>query len=390
MEGNSGVKEQTALIYSSEFGRCGYGSEHPLEGRRFHLVHELMEAFGLTRLPGCSVFDTAPAEEEELLTFHSRGYVEKLKEFSSSDEPRADFRYGLGDMENPVFRGLYDWARLSVGGTLRAASLVSEEGYAVAFNPAGGWHHAHRSRASGFSYLNDAVIAINRLVRKGKRVAYLDIDAHHGDGVQEAFYDTDRVLTISIHERGIHFFPGTGSEKETGTGSGKGYSVNIPLKEHTDDAIYMKAFDEVAFPLIAAYNPDILFTQLGADTFRTDPLTRLELTTHSYCYILRKLKALRIPWIAVGGGGYDNVNVARAWTLAWAVMNGVELPPRLPARFVRILEELGYPNRMLLDAMHWAQEDDRNRALDAVEKSISAIRKKVFPVIIGPYGQASG
>jgi len=223
-------------------------------------------------------------------------------------------------------------------------------------------------------------------LKKGKRVAYLDLDAHHGDGVQEAFYDTDRVLTISIHESGIHFFPGTGSEKEIGTGKGRGYSVNVPLKEHTDDALFMKAFDEVAFPLLAAYDPDVMVTQLGADTFRTDPLTRLEITTHSYSYVVRKLKALKIPWVAVGGGGYENINVARAWTLAWAIMNGVELPPRLPARFIRTIQELGYPNRMLLDAMHWAEDDDRNRALDAVEKSIQAIRKKVFPVIIGAYG----
>jgi len=380
------VTAKTALIYSSDFGRFSYGREHPFKVQRFRLAYELMERFGLTSLPGARILDSIPATEEDLLTFHSRAYLGKLKEFSISDEPRADFRYGLGDMENPVFRGLYDWARLSAGGTVEAARMVTEEGYDVAFNLAGGWHHAHRSRASGFSYLNDAVIAINKLLHKGKRVVYLDIDAHHGDGVQEAFYDTDRVLTISIHESGLHFFPGTGSEKETGTGSGKGYSVNLPLKEHTDDALYMKAFDEVAFPLIAAYDPDVLFTQLGADTFRTDPLTRLEITTHSYGYILRKLKALRIPWVAVGGGGYDNVNVARAWTLAWAIMNGVELPPKLPAAFIKTIDELGYPNRMLLDAMHWAEEDDRNRALDAVEKSIAAIRKKVFPVIIGTYG----
>ena len=227
----------------------------------------------------------------------------------------------------------------------------------------------------------------------GKRVAYLDIDAHHGDGVQEAFYDTDRVLTISLHEMGINFFPGTGFERETGTGKGKGYSVNVPLLAHTDDALFMKAFDEVAFPLIAAFDPDVLVTQIGVDAFRTDPLTRLEITTHSYSYILRKLKALQIPWVATGGGGYDNINVARAWTIAWAVMNRVELPPRLPAPFVRMISGLGFPHRMLLDAMHWAADDDRNRALDAVEKSIAAIRKTVFPVIIGGssgyYGQAS-
>lgn len=380
------MKPRTALIYSSDFGRFSYGREHPFKVQRFRLAHELMESSGLTELPACRVFEAVPADEADLLTFHTRGYLDKLKEFNAATEPRADFRYGLGDIENPVFPGFYDWARLSVGGTIEAARLVTEEGYSVAFNLAGGWHHAHRSRASGFSYLNDAVIAINRLVRQGKRVAYLDIDAHHGDGVQEAFYDTDRVLTVSIHESGIHFFPGTGSEREIGTGNGKGYSVNLPLKEHTDDALYMKAFDEVAFPLIAAFNPDVLFTQLGADTFRTDPLTRLEITTHSYGYIVRKLKALRIPWVAVGGGGYDSFNVARAWTLAWAVMNGVELPPTLPSGFRKTIKELGYQNRMLLDAMHWAEADDRNRALDAVEKSIAAIRKKVFPIIIGGHG----
>ena len=136
---------------------------------------------------------------------------------------------------------------------------------------------------------------------------------------------------------GISFFPGTGFGKGDGTGKGKGYSVNVPLKEHTDDALFMKAFDEVAFPLIAAFDPDVMVTQLGADTFRTDPLTRLEITTHSYCYIMKKLKALKIPWVAVGGGGYENINVARAWTIAWAIMNRVDLPPRLPARFIKTI-----------------------------------------------------
>jgi acetoin utilization protein AcuC len=234
------------------------------------------------------------------------------------------------------------------------------------------------------------VIAINSLLAKGLRVVYLDIDAHHGDGVQEAYYEDNRVLTISIHESGIYFFPGTGFEKEVGVGAGEGYSVNVPLSAHTDDALYMKAFDEVAYPLIAAFDPDVLVTQIGADTFRTDPLTRLEITTHSYSYILRKIKALRIPWVAVGGGGYDMVNVARAWTIALSVMCDVELAPKLPRSFVERIAAQGYRNTMLLDAMHWAEDDDRNRALDAVEKSIAYLRKKVFPVIIGPYGTVTG
>ncbi|KAF0216264.1 MAG: acetoin utilization protein [Geobacteraceae bacterium] len=377
---------KTALIYSRDFSHYSYGADHPFKVQRYILAYELIRAYGLTDIPRGKICDCRQITDEDLLTFHTPDYLARLKEFSEATESRADFRYGLGDVENPVFPGFYDWACLGAAGTVEAARLVTEEGYDIAFNLAGGWHHAHRGRASGFSYLNDAVVAINKLLAKGKRVVYLDIDAHHGDGVQEAYYDTDRVLTISLHESGICFFPGTGFENETGTGTGKGYAVNVPLLAHSDDALFMKAFDEVAFPLIAAFDPDVLVTQLGADTFRTDPLTRLEITTHSYSYILRKLKALKIPWVAVGGGGYDNINVARAWTIAWAVMNGVELPPRLPASYVEVIAELGFPNKMLLDAMHWAEEDDRNRALDAVEKCIAAIRKTVFPVIIGRYG----
>lgn len=373
---------KTALIYSHDFSSCSYGDYHPFKVQRYRLAYDLMDAYGLTSLSGADVRECNALKDADLLTFHSPEYLQRLAEFNRSNESRADFRYGLGDVENPVFPGFYDWARLCVSGTLEAARLVTEEGYSIAFNLAGGLHHAHRAKASGFSYLNDAVIAINRLLLKGLRVAYLDLDAHHGDGVQEAYFDTDQVLTISLHETGLHFFPGTGFEHEIGKGAGRGYSVNVPLIEHTDDALIMKAFDEVAYPLIAAYDPDVLVTQIGADTFRTDPLTRLEITTHSYSYMIHKLKALRIPWVALGGGGYDLVNVARAWTLAWGIMNGVKLSPRLPESFIRLISGMGLKNTMLLDAMFWAEEDERNNALDAVEKSISSIRRRIFPIII--------
>jgi acetoin utilization protein AcuC len=186
-----------------------------------------------------------------------------------------------------------------------------------------------------------------------------------------------------MHESGIYFFPGTGFEKEIGEGKGLGYTVNIPLLAHTDDPLYMRAFDEAVYPLLAAFNPDIIVAQIGADTFRTDPLTRLEITTHSYAYIMRKIHALKIPWVALGGGGYDLMNTARAWTIAWGIMNGVELSPRLPAGFVKKIRARGYPHSMLLDSMHWAEEHDRGVALDALEKSIGSIRKNIFPVIIG-------
>lgn len=380
---------RTALVYSPLFGNFDYGDEHPFKRQRNRFAYDLMEAYGLLELPNMQIRDCQPVSDELVLSFHDPAYIARLKEFSVSDEPRADFRFGLGDADCPVFKGLYECAALGTGATLEAVRLVEEENIDIVFNMAGGWHHAHRSKASGFSYLNDAVIAINWLVARGRRVLYLDLDAHHGDGVQEAYYDTDQVLTISIHESGIYFYPGTGFEDEAGEGRGKGYSVNVPLLAHSDDAIYMKAFDEVAYPLIAAFNPDIIVTQIGADTFRTDPLTNLEITTHSYCAMLSKIKRLRIPWVALGGGGYDLMNTARAWTAAWAIMNGVKLNPRLPQSFIDKTEPLGYQNRALLDAQHWAEEGDRTLALNAVEKSIALIKKTIFPGILSGYGATS-
>ncbi|HIJ87616.1 MAG TPA: acetoin utilization protein AcuC [Desulfuromonadales bacterium] len=374
---------RTALIYSPLFGTFNYGDDHPFKLERIHMAYELMSAYGLHELPHMQIRDCLAASDEQLLSFHTPAYIDRLKEFSASDVPRADFRFGLGDADCPVFKGLFECAALGAGSTLEAARLVEEEQCDVAFNLTGGWHHAHRAKASGFSYINDAVIAINWLVARGRRVLYLDIDAHHGDGVQEAYYDTDQVMTISLHESGVYFYPGTGFENEIGEGRGRGYSVNVPLLAHTDDAIYLKAFDEVAYPLIAGFNPDIIVTQIGVDTFRTDPLTNLEITTYSYCEIITKIKRLKIPWVALGGGGYDLMNTARAWTLAWAIMNNVELNPRLPLSFIDKIEPLGYQNRVLLDAMHWAEEDERTVALAAVEKCIASIKKTIFPVILG-------
>ena len=383
------TRGRTALIYSPLFGTFDYGSDHPFKLQRTRMAYDLMDAYGLLELPAMEIRDCNPISDELLLSFHSPDYIARLKEFSVSDEARADFRYGLGDAECPVFKGLYQYATLGVGATFEAARLVEEEGFAAAFNMNGGWHHAHRSRASGFSYLNDAVIAINWLVSRGRRVLYLDIDAHHGDGVQEAYYDTDQVLTISLHESGIYFYPGTGYEDEIGEGRGTGYSVNVPLLAHTDDALYLKAFDEVAYPLIAAFNPDIIVTQIGADTFRTDPLTNLEITTHSYSGILARIKRLKIPWVALGGGGYDLMNTTRAWTIAWAIMNGVELEPLLPSSFIELIEPLGYQNRILLDAKHWAHEPERDTALISLQQSIARIQKTIFPGIFGNYGNST-
>jgi len=241
------------------------------------------------------------------------------------------FHYGLGPGDNPVFRGLFDWSRLVAGASVQAAELVDSGQAGTVFSISGGLHHAFPSRASGFCYINDPVIAIQTLLRKGRRVAYIDIDAHHGDGVQAAFYDTDAVLTISLHETGAMLFPGTGFEHETGTGRGRGYSVNLPMPSYADDELFLFAFDEVVSPLIKAFGPDIIVTQLGVDSFYGDPLAHLAYTTEGFCAVLKRMKSFAPGWVALGGGGYDIATVARAWTLAWAIMNDVDLPNDLPA-----------------------------------------------------------
>ncbi|HKK02030.1 MAG TPA: acetoin utilization protein AcuC [Desulfuromonadales bacterium] len=380
------MKTSCALIYSSRFADYSYGEDHPFKVVRYRLAHDLMAELDLLDCQGVRVVESPLAPEEALLTFHRRDYLETLKEFSLMETPRANFIYGLGDVENPVFQGLYDWSRLVAGGTLEAAWQVVEQGVRVAFNIGGGWHHAHAARASGFSYLNDAVIAINGLVARGLKVAYVDIDAHHGDGVQEAFYDTDRVLTISLHESGRDFFPHTGFTKEMGEGSGYGYSVNVPFTAHADDLIFEQAFQRVVLPLLDSYRPDVLVTQLGVDTLRTDPMTRLELTTGAIEFAARSFLETGLPWIALGGGGYDRLNVARAWSLIWGIIVGASLPDMLPPRFATVAAELGDASGRLRDLPHLAQPDDYARAQLALDKTLRLLEKRVFPL----YGLKQG
>lgn len=184
--------------------------------------------------------------------------------------------------------------------------------------------------ASGFCVYNDAAVAIHWLMDRGLRVAYIDVDVHHGDGVQDAFYDTDQVLTISLHQDGQTLFPGTGFISDTGSGAGAGYSVNIPLPPGTGDKDYLLAFDQLVPPLIDRFQPDILVTQLGVDTHRLDPLANLELTTIGHLALYQSLSNLSRRWLALGGGGYNIDVVPRSWTLAFGIMAGIDHPDSLP------------------------------------------------------------
>ncbi len=368
------------LITSDAYQRFDYGPTHPLQVKRLKLTVELIEAYGLLRGKKTRTLEARQASEEEVLTFHSWDYLQVLKEANSGRFQAEWGGYGLGPGDNPVFPGVLDWGLFCAGGALQAAEWVASGQGPVAFHIAGGMHHAHKSSASGFCYLNDPVLAIIHLLSRGLRVAYIDIDAHHGDGVQEAFYGTNRVLTLSFHQNGRTLFPSTGFVSEMGTGVGTGYSVNVPFFPWTDDQIFIWAFDQIVPSVLQAFQPEVIVTQLGVDTFYNDPLANLSLTSKGFCHAVRFFKGLDKPWVALGGGGYHPVNVARAWTLAWSIMRGRELGQEsLPAPFQETLRGLGYDEKWLRDEEHREEEAKWQRANYEAKATVRAVQESIFP-----------
>jgi acetoin utilization protein AcuC len=370
----------SALIYTDAYVNYQYSDAHPLKPYRLRLTYELMQHYGLLQLPHSGVRETIPATQEELELFHTPAYLNVLRAADAGKRTIPYDRYGLGPGDNPIFPGMYAWSQLCAGGALQAARLVTSGEVDVAFHIAGGLHHGMPEHASGFCYVNDLAIAITELVQQGYRVAYIDVDVHHGDGVQAAFYDTDQVLTISLHESGRFLFPGTGFVEEIGVGKGRGYAVNLPFPPGTDDALFSEGFTAIVPPLVEAYKPDVVVTQLGVDTFHDDPLAHGDLTTAGFVAVLQQLKTLAPRWIATGGGGYNVTNVARAWTLAWGMMNDVEIPDALPAEALPLLRQAGYEGPTLRDSDYQLSQARHDRLRAEVQAAIAYLERHVFPV----------
>ena len=374
---------KTAFIYTDAYLDYDYGPTHPLQVVRLKLTRDLVKAYGLLDLPSVRFISTIHAEEKDLTAFHSEEYLNILRQADNGHLLGNAFSYGLGPGDNPIFRGLYSWSLLTTGATLQAVDFVTEGKGEIAFNIAGGLHHAMSARASGFCYINDPVVGIMKLLRMGKRVAYIDIDAHHGDGVQKAFYETDRVLTISLHETGYTLFPGTGFEHEIGAGEGEGFSINLPFPPGTDDEVYTWTFEEVVPGLVQAFKPDVVVTQLGVDAFYNDPLTNLHLSLAGYERVLRRIKELAPKWVALGGGGYNTSNVARAWTLAWAIMNGVELNEELPESFLKDAAKIGFEAGGLIGSLNPPLHSQNEETRTEMERVVRYIKETVLPKVKG-------
>lgn len=319
-----------ALITSPGLWEHSHGDGHPLRPERLRRTVELLQETGVLAAPNVRVVAPRMATDEELGLFHTKDYIDAVRALSGGDASIPAWKFSFGPGDNPVFEGMFESESLKVGGSLMGAAMVVDGQCDVAFNFGGGMHHAAPDHASGFCVFNDAVIAIQWLVRRGLRIAYVDIDVHHGDGVQWAFYHTGRVLTISLHQSGNTLFPGTGFSDETGRGAGEGYCVNVPLPPQTGDEAYLWAFRQIVPPLVRRFEPDLLVAQLGVDTHYLDPLAELALTTRGQEALFRDIAELSPRWLALGGGGYNLDVVPRAWTLALAVMAGLPLPKALP------------------------------------------------------------
>ena len=380
----------TAVVWDDALTSYDFGPGHPFDPVRVRLTMELARELGVLASPSVTMVEPSPATDGEIETVHDPQYVAIVRHVGRALVPAVPF--GLGTDDNPVFEGMHEAAALVVGATLTAARSVWSGATAHAVSVAGGHHHAMRANASGFCVYNDLAVAIKWLLSAGaERVAYVDLDVHHGDGVQAAFYDDPRVLTISLHEHPATLFPGTGLPEETGSGDGAGYAVNVALPAGTDDAGWLRAVDAVALPLVRSFKPTVLVSQHGCDTHRVDPLAHLSLSVDGQRQAQLMMHELAHElcggrWLATGGGGYALVQVVpRTWTHLLAVAAGapVDQQMAIPAQWRELARSLtgetapetmtdGVPPRYV----SFASGMDPG---DPVDRAIMRTRSVVFP-----------
>jgi len=393
----------TGTLVAWDEALLGYDmGDHPLDPVRVELTMALASALGVLDRAGVKLVAPAPADDETLRLVHTPGYLAAVK--SAPDDPRADpgrlkqrlgyAAWGLGTADNPIFDRMHEESARVVGATVAAVEAVWRGEVHRAVNIAGGLHHAMPDRASGFCVYNDPAIGIARLLALGaRRIAYVDIDVHHGDGVQQVFWDDPRVLTISLHESPLTLFPGTGYPSETGGEAALGSAVNVALPPGTGDAGWLRAFHAVVPALVREFQPQVLVTQCGVDTHKLDPLANLRLTVDGQraAYLALRQLAEEVcdgRWVATGGGGYALVEaVPRAWTHLLAVITGEPLAPqteipqawrglagrRRPGAEVPTLLTDGGESRFV----PWQPGEGEDALLD---RAILATRRAVFPL----------
>ncbi|MCW2599235.1 MAG: histone deacetylase superfamily [Frankiales bacterium] len=386
------MSDSTLVVWDDGLSSYDFGRDHPMQPIRLDLTMALARQLGVLDTAGVEVRAPQPAADDVLALVHDPLYVASVRRAPDDLLGRLSLRWGLGTADNPVFPHMHEVSALVTGASVDAARAVWEGTHQHAVNISGGLHHAMRDRASGFCVYDDPAVAIAWLLASGaQRVAYVDVDVHHGDGVQAAFYDDPRVLTVSLHESGRTLFPGTGWASESGTGDGVGTCVNVPLPAGTGDAFWLRAFDAVVPSVLRAFGPQVLVTQHGCDTHALDPLANLRLSIDGQrvaCGALHRLahELCGGRWLALGGGGYEPVQVVpRAWTHLLAEAAGIRVDGATPDDWRAEAAERGHepaPTSLTDGAPAlWTPWEGGHGNDDPVDRSVLATRQEIFPLL---------
>ncbi|KAF4125004.1 histone deacetylase 1/2 [Geosmithia morbida] len=325
----SSTPKKVAYFYDSDIGNYAYVTGHPMKPHRIRLAHSLIMQYDLYQK--MEIYRAKPATRGEMTQFHTDDYIDFLQKVTPDNMDsymREQGKYNVGD-DCPVFDGLFEFCGISAGGSMEGAARLNRQKCDIAINWAGGLHHAKKSEASGFCYVNDIVLGIIELLRFKKRVLYVDIDVHHGDGVEEAFYTTDRVMTVSFHKYG-EYFPGTGELRDIGIGQGKHYAVNYPLRDGITDDAYKSVFEPVIENVMRYFQPEAVVLQCGGDSLSGDRLGCFNLSMDGHANCVNYVKSFGLPTLVLGGGGYTMRNVARTWAFETGVLVGQEMDRTLP------------------------------------------------------------
>ena len=366
---------RTAFVMPAEGPTYDLGADHPMQPLRRRLAVDLMRVYGLTERGGVTEVIAEPAPDALIERVHAPAYVAAVRRYSDNPAMAAAWeaaQWGLASGgDTPAFGGMHEAAAAVCGASVVGALEIWEGRADQALFAGGGLHHALANRASGFCIYNDTAVAIQALLDAGaERVAYIDIDVHHGDGTQWIFFEDPRVLTCSVHETGRYLFPGTGAMAERGIGAAEGTSINVPLPPYSGDRPYVRAIEEVIAPAVLEFDPQVIVTQDGADPHHADPLAHLQVTMPAFPRAYRALHQLAREaadgrWLALGGGGYTYEVVPRAWTLLFAEMLDAELDDAIPEAWWREAEALvgqPLPHNLSDDPEPEAPAEERARA----------------------------
>ncbi|ETW84192.1 hypothetical protein HETIRDRAFT_155388 [Heterobasidion irregulare TC 32-1] len=360
-------RRRVSYYYDPDIGSYSYGQGHPMKPLRMRITHELVTVYDM--LPKMEVLRARRATPEAMAAFHTDEYVHFLNKVTPDTAEELTYhgtRFLVGD-DNPAFEGIFEFCSISAGGTIAAAKRITSGAADIAINWAGGLHHAKKREASGFCYINDIVLGILELLRTFPRVLYVDIDCHHGDGVEEAFYTTDRVMTCSFHKFG-EYFPGTGTQEDKGRGKGKGYAVNVPLKDGLTDDSFRSIFEPVVSGIVDTFRPAAIVLQCGSDSLSGDKLGCFNVTMKGHAHCVQFIRNLNIPMILLGGGGYTVKNASRTWAYETACALGIEKDINLSLPWNEFFEWFGPRYRLEVAESNMEDLNIKDGSLEKVKE----------------------